>query len=296
MSSLFYNIKQGFVQIFRNRGMSLASIFAILAMLLILGLFFVLTVNLNLFTEVVKQDYDQIEVYLLDDTTKAQAEELMAQIDEQNGVTKVEYRTKKEALEILKERWGESGYLLDSLGKNPLPASILITVDSLDNAGDVARFAGALDGIDDVQYYQETVDKLTKITDFLQIGALVIMGFLVIVSVVVVSNTVKLTVFARAREIRIMKYVGATNWFIRGPFLAEGIIIGVLAALCATGLTALIYSKIIGALGTQIIAIVSSPLISVSYMTKNLIIIFLALGASIGAWGSIISMRRFLDT
>ena len=181
MSSLFYNIKQGFVQIFRNRGMSLASIFAILAMLLILGLFFVLTVNVNLFTEVVKQDYDQIEVYLLDDTTKAQAEELMAQIDEQNGVTKVEYRTKKEALEILKERWGESGYLLDSLGKNPLPASILITVDSLDNAGDVARFAGALDGIDDVQYYQETVDKLTKITDFLQIGALVIMGFLVIV-------------------------------------------------------------------------------------------------------------------
>lgn len=296
MSSLFYNIKQGFVQIFRNRGMSLASIFAILAMLLILGLFFVLTVNVNLFTEVVKQDYDQIEVYLLDDTTKVQAEELMAQIDEQKGVTKVEYRTKKEALEILKERWGESGYLLDSLGKNPLPASILITVDSLDNAGDVARFAGALDGIDDVQYYQETVDKLTKITDFLQIGALVIMGFLVIVSVVVVSNTVKLTVFARAREIRIMKYVGATNWFIRGPFLAEGIIIGVLAALCATGLTALIYSKIIGALGTQIIAIVSSPLISVGYMTKNLIIIFLALGASIGAWGSIISMRRFLDT
>ena len=296
MSSLFYNIKQGFVQIFRNRGMSLASIFAILAMLLILGLFFVLTVNVNLFTEVVKQDYDQIEVYLLDDTTKVQAEELMAQIDEQKGVTKVEYRTKKEALEILKERWGESGYLLDSLGKNPLPASILITVDSLDNAGDVARFAGALDGIDDVQYYQETVDKLTKITDFLQIGALVIMGFLVIVSVVVVSNTVKLTVFARAREIRIIKYVGATNWFIRGPFLAEGIIIGVLAALCATGLTALIYSKIIGALGTQIIAIVSSPLISVGYMTKNLIIIFLALGASIGAWGSIISMRRFLDT
>lgn len=296
MSSLFYNIKQGFVQIFRNRGMSLASIFAILAMLLILGLFFVLTVNVNLFTEVVKQDYDQIEVYLLDDTTKVQVEELMAQIDEQKGVTKVEYRTKKEALDILKERWGESGYLLDSLGKNPLPASILITVDSLDNAGDVARFAGELDGIDDVQYYQETVDKLTKITDFLQIGALVIMGFLVIVSVVVVSNTVKLTVFARAREIRIMKYVGATNWFIRGPFLAEGIIIGVLAALCATGLTALVYSKIIGALGTQIIAIVSSPLISVGYMTKNLIIIFLALGASIGAWGSIISMRRFLDT
>ena len=140
------------------------------------------------------------------------------------------------------------------------------------------------------------MDKLTKITNFLQIGALVIMAFLVVVSVVVVSNTVKLTVFARAKEIRIMKYVGATNWFIRGPFLAEGIIIGVLAALISTGLIALIYARLIESIGPQILAIVSSPLISASYMTGNMVIIFIALGASIGAWGSIISMRRFLDT
>ncbi len=296
LNSLFYNIKQGFVQIFRNRGMSLASIFSIVAMLLILGLFFVITVNINLFTEVVKQDYDQVEVFLLDETTEADARQLIAEIEKQKGVSGAEYRSKDEALEILKQRWGESGYLLDSLGNNPLPASILISVDSLDNAGAVARFAGNLDGVDDIQYYQETVDKLTKITRFLQIGALVIMIFLVVVSVVVVSNTVKLTVFARAKEIRIMKYVGATNWFIRGPFLAEGIIIGVLAALISTGLIALIYSKIIESIGTQVMAIVSSPLISASYMTVNMVIIFVALGASIGAWGSIISMRRFLDT
>ena len=296
LNSLFYNIKQGFVQIFRNRGMSLASIFSIVAMLLILGLFFVITVNINLFTEVVKQDYDQVEVFLLDETTEADALQLIAEIEKQKGVSGAEYRSKDEALEILKQRWGESGYLLDSLGNNPLPASILIGVDSLDNAGAVARFAGNLDGVDDIQYYQETVDKLTKITRFLQIGALVIMIFLVVVSVVVVSNTVKLTVFARAKEIRIMKYVGATNWFIRGPFLAEGIIIGVLAALISTGLIALIYSKIIESIGTQVMAIVSSPLISASYMTVNMVIIFVALGASIGAWGSIISMRRFLDT
>ena len=295
MNSLIYNIKQGFVQIFRNRGMSLASIFSIVAMLLILGLFFVITVNVNLFTEVVKQDYDQVEVFLLDDTTKAEAEELMSVIKQQDGVSAVEYRSKAEALEILKQRWGESGYMLDSLGKNPLPASILISGDSLDNAGDVAKFAGTLEGVDDIQYYQETVDKLTKITNFLQIGALIIMIFLVVVSVVVVSNTVKLTVFARAKEIRIMKYVGATNWFIRGPFLAEGIIIGVLAALVSTGLISLIYAKIIDAIGPQVLAIVSSPLIPVGYMTSNMIIIFIALGASIGAWGSIISMRRFLD-
>lgn len=295
LNSLVYNIKQGFLQIFRNRGMSLASIFSILAMLLILGMFFVITVNINLFTEVVKQDYDQIEVFLLDDTDKAQAEQIMTQIRTHEGVTDVQYRSKAEALEILKERWGESGYLLDSLGKNPLPASILISVESLDNAGEVAAYAGTLDGIEDVQYYQETVEKLTKITNFLQIGALIIMVFLVVVSVVVVSNTVKLTVFARAKEIRIMKYVGATNWFIRGPFLAEGIIIGMLAALISTGLIALIYKELIAAIGAQVLAIVSMPLISTQYMTGNMLIIFLALGMSIGACGSIVSMRKFLD-
>jgi len=168
LSSLFYNIKQGFIQIFRNRGMSLASIFSIVAMLLILGLFFVITVNVNLFTEVVKQDYDQVEVFLLEETTNTEAQELMAKIRARDGVTDVVYRTKDDALEIMKQRWGESGYLLDSLGENPLPASILISVESLDNAGAVAAYAGTLEGVDDIQYYQETVEKLTRITDFLR--------------------------------------------------------------------------------------------------------------------------------
>ena len=101
LNSLFYNIKQGFVQIFRNRGMSLASIFSIVAMLLILGLFFVITVNINLFTEVVKQDYDQVEVFLLDKTTKTDAQQLMSEIEKQEGVSGVEYRSTDDALKIL---------------------------------------------------------------------------------------------------------------------------------------------------------------------------------------------------
>lgn len=294
--SFAYNVKQGFLQIFRNRGMSLASVFSIIAMLMILGLFFVITVNINMFTEVVKQDYDQIEVYLLDETSEEQAEDMMKKLEAYEGVSAVSYRTEDEALEIMKERWGESGYLLDSLGENPLPCSILITVDSLDSAGEVAEYANSFEGIEDIKFYQETVEKLNRITHFLQIAVMVIMAFLVVVCVVVVSNTVKLTVFARAKEIRIMKYIGATNWFIRGPFLAEGIIIGILGALISSGLMALLYEKIVELIGAQVLAIVSCPMISVSYLAGNMVVIFLALGASIGAWGSIVSMRRFLDT
>ncbi|MEE0797849.1 MAG: permease-like cell division protein FtsX [Anaerovoracaceae bacterium] len=295
LNSLMYNIKQGFTQIFRNRGMSLASIFSILAMLFILGIFFCILVNLNLFTEVVRQDYDQVEIFLEDELTEDQTRGIMADLEEHDGVGGVAYRTKEEALDIMKERWGESGYLLDSLGENPLPASVLITVDNIEDATAVSEYAATLDGVEDIQYYRETVEKLTSVTRGLQIGALVVMAFLVIVCVVVVSNTIKLTVFARAREIRIMKYVGATNWFIRGPFMTEGIIIGVFASLVATGLMGLLYGQVVDLIGAQVIAIVSAPLISAGYMIWNMLIIFLALGVSIGAWGSLLSMRKFLD-
>ncbi|MGF6375801.1 cell division transport system permease protein [Clostridiales Family XIII bacterium PM5-7] len=295
LNSIGYNLKQAFLQIGRNKGMSVASVFAITAMMMILGLFFVITVNVNLFTEMVKQDYDQVEIFLKDETTVEQAQVIMDKVEDYKDVEKVEYRTKEDALKIMKKRWGESSYLLDSLGKNPLPNSILITANSLESANKVTDFAGSQEGVEDVKYYKETVEKLTSVTNFLQLAALVIMAFLIVVSVVVVSNTIKLTVFARAKEISIMKYVGATNWFVRGPFLVEGIAIGVFASLVSAGVTFLLYSQIVKALGTQVMTIISSPLVPAGYLAGNLICIFLAMGISIGACGSIISMRRFLD-
>ena len=295
VNKLGYNIKQAFQQISRNRGMSFTSMFAITAMMLILGLFFVVTVNLNLFTEVVKQDYNLVEIYLDDSTKESQAQDMIVDLEKISGVSEVKYRTKNEALKIMKARWGESGYLLDSLGNNPLPNSIVITVNDLKAANKVTKAASKLDGIETVKYYQETVEKLTKVTNFLQIGALAVMIFLVIVSIVVVANTIKLTVFARSKEIRIMKYVGATNWFIRGPFLTEGIIIGVLASLISAGITALVYGKVVDLVGAQVVSILSSPLVPVGYLMGNLVVIFLAMGISVGACGSIISMRKFLD-
>ena len=296
MKSLTFNLKQALQQIFRNKGMSVASIFAITAMMLILGLFFVLTVNVNLFTEMVKADYDQIEVFLEDSTSKDEAQVILEQVEAHEHVTDVEYRSKKDALKIMKKRWGENSYLLDTLGENPLPNSLLITIDDLESADAVTGYVSEFKGIEDIKYYKETVEKLTMVTDFLQIACLIIMAFLVIVSVVVVSNTIKLTVMARAKEISIMKYIGATNWFIRGPFFAEGVILGIFSSLVSAGITFVVYSKVVGAIGTQVMTILSSPLVPAGYMAGNLICIFLAMGVSIGACGSIISMRRFLDT
>lgn len=293
---IVYNIGQAFKQIWRNKGMSVASIFSITAMMLILGLFFVLTMNINLFSEMIKNDYDQVELFLEDEITREQADQMMNEVLTFGGVHDVAYRSRDEAMGILKKRWGENAYMLDNLGDNPLPNSIIITADDMESAMDISVKAAGLQGVEDVKYYRETVEKIAKVTNSIQIGALILMGVLVVISVVVVSNTIKLTVTARSREIGIMKYIGATNWFIRGPFLAEGILIGVLSSGVSALITYFAYKKIIGIVGADVIAILSSPLVPAGYLARNLVIVFLALGASVGACGSIISMRKFLDT
>ena len=295
MSRIFYNIKQALIQIVRYRTTTLASVFAITAMMLILGLFFTLAVNLNLFTEMVKRDYDTVEVFLEDDVSEDDAKAIMNEVTGINGVSDVQYRSKAEALRIMRDRWGSSGYLLDSLGGNPLPNSILVTVTSLDAADAVNSQVSAIQGVESTKYYKETVDKLTKVTNFLQYGSVAIMLFLVLISIIVVSNMIKLTVFARAREISIMKYIGATNWFIRGPFLVEGIIIGMISAAIAAGIVFIVYSNVVDVIGMKVMTILSSPLVPPEYLMRNLLIIFIALGVGIGSTGSIISMRKFLE-
>lgn len=297
MISRFKNTtKQAFKQIGRNGAMTFASVFAITAMLLILGLFFVVIINVNMATESIKGDYNNIEVYMKDSTSEKVILKDMTTIEKWGNVKNVDYRSKEDAFKILKERWGDSGYLLDSLGENPLPNSIVITVKNLEKASDISEKSKDLSGVEDVKYYKDTVDKLLKATNVMQWAAIILILFLIVVSTVVVANTIKLTVLNRSEEISIMKYVGATNWFIRGPFLLEGIIIGAFSALLSSGIVLFIYSRIIASVGNELLTVLSVPLVPIGFLAFNLILIFLALGISIGSWGSIISMRRFLDT
>ena len=231
----FYTLKQAFLQVFRNRTMSIASIFAITAMLLILIIFFILVINVNTAAQMIQNDYDSIEIFLEDDMIKQDAQTIVDDISVREGVDEAYYKSRETAMDEFKARWGKNAYLLDSLKENPLPNSIVIMISDLEKATSLAETAATYDGVEDVKFYKDTVDKLLDATRFIQLAAVVIMVFLIIVSVVVVSNTIKLTVFNRSNEISIMKYIGATNWFIRGPFLAEGIIIGIISAGISVG-------------------------------------------------------------
>ncbi len=296
MSKFMYSLKQSTKQIKRNKGMAFTSVFAITAMLIILGLFMMVIININTAAETIKNDYNNIEVFMKDEVEEKTIKEIKSSIEKWDDVKTVSYRSKEDAMEILKVRWGENGFLLDGLAENPLPNSLVITVEDLDKSDKIAAKSEKIEGAEDVKFYKDTVEKLLKTTQGFQITALIIMIFLVIVSTVVVANTIKLTVFNRADEIIIMKYVGATNWFIRAPFLLEGIMLGIVSALLSSAIITLIYQSAIKIVGDEILTILSTPMVPLSFLSLNLVWIFIAIGVSIGAWGSIISMRRFLDT
>jgi cell division transport system permease protein len=216
-------------------------------------------------------------------------------LEQTDGVDKVEYVTKDQALETLRDRWGENGYLLENLPENPLPDSYTVYVTDKDAANNVATLAPGIEGVDDVVYYRDTIEKLAQVSRFIELGSIIAMAFLVIVSIVIVANTIKLTVFNREKEISIMKYLGATNWFVKAPFIWGGIIIGILSSVIATGLTYVIYKRIVSIIGGDILRILSVNLVPAEQLTLTLLASFLCLGIGIGVIGSAISIRKFLN-
>ena len=298
-NALGYSFRQALKQTGRNRTMMVTSLFSITAMMLILGLFFILVVNINTMTASIRDEFDIVEIYLYDDAENGEIYSMIDQISKLSYVDDVQYVSKEQALEEMRKLWDDKSYLLDGFndeaGNNPLPRSLRVTMNDMEYAGSFVDYIEKYKAIENVQYGQNEVEKILRITNGIQIGAMILIIFLIIVSVVVVSNTIKLTVLARGQEISIMKYVGATNWFVRGPFLIEGILIGVIAAVISAILTAILYSVIVANLADRVLVLFSTNFVPVGFLSGNLIVIFLALGISIGAIGSLISMRRFLE-
>ncbi|MDO5332280.1 MAG: permease-like cell division protein FtsX, partial [Bacillota bacterium] len=184
--TLGYSIKEAFKQVNRNKGMSIASIFSITAMLLILAVVLSITININYLTENVKSQFDTVEVFLEDSITQTSAEKIGRSIANLDGVASYEYISKDQAMTEFKTRWGDSAYLLESLSENPLPNSLRVKLADLNYGSAVKTKCQTIKGVEDVRFYADEVNKVIKITNIIEKGALVIILFLVIVSVVVV--------------------------------------------------------------------------------------------------------------
>lgn len=286
-----YFIAEGTKSIIKNRMMSLASITTVTAALFILGIFMLLAVNVNRIVNTVEKRIE-IQVFLEDDITTLKQQKIENTIDEIQGVKEIKFESKEEALEKFREQLGENEDLAKGLEmKNPLPASFIIKVETPEDVKYVSGELTKIEGVDEVKDGREIIDKIIKISSFVRITSIALMTILGLIAIFLISNTIKLTVYARKREIGIMKYIGATNWFIRWPFIIEGVLLGFIGALIAILSLTYGYSYAAKAVSESIMIF---SLVSTDEALRSISWQFCIVGVSIGGLGSLLSLRKFL--
>ncbi len=290
--SIKYFVKDAFKSIKRNKTLSIASAATVAATLFILGVVSLTLVNVN---KAVNQLGSKVEarVFLKDDIKNEDKDKLKKTIEGVDGVLEVKLETKEQALEKMKEQLqDDSGALVAGFNKkNPLPSSYIVRVNNPKAVDDVLAKIKDAPGIEKIKDARQLIDQVTKLTDSAtMIGGITALVF-VLVSLFLIGNTIKITVFSRKREIGIMKYVGATDWFIRWPFIIEGILLGILGAL----ISVIILYGLYGFAQTKAAdMLLGFNLVARSYILKVTIWQFLLGGMVIGSLASIISMRKFL--
>lgn len=288
-------IKQGFQGMWRNRGMGIASVSSISAVLLILGVVLILILTINNIVLETKTKFDEIQIYLEDGLSNADYDRIENRIRDMEGVLSLVFISKEQGLEIMKEGWEEEAYLLEGLEENPLQDSYIIQLLDIKYAEEIVSNLRNIEGIEDVKYYQDVIDKLMLVANYIRFGGIVIIGALMLVSIFIISNTIKVTVTARRREINIMKYVGATNGYIRGPFIIEGILFGLIGAAVSILIIKFGYEYFFKSVNDKLYLLFTVYLVPPTLLIKDIAIMFTAIGVGIGALGSLVSLKRFLN-
>lgn len=287
-----YHLKQGIKSIFRNKMMSIASISTVMASLLILGIFYLTVTNVNYMVRGVEASV-QVKAFLKDNITEEQKGLIDTEISKISGVTKVEFESKEQALKNFKSQLGDNSSLVDGVDPNKvMPESYIISLDNPRVVDSVVNKLKTMQGVDEIKDGRTYVDKLIKITDFIKNLSLGLMIILLVVSVFLISNTIKLTVMARRREIGIMKYIGATNWFIRWPFVIEGMLLGIIGSAISGALISYGYSLAFESAGKKLIIV---NLIAPGKVIPQMEAMFIVIGVLLGFIGSTASMRKFLN-
>lgn len=288
-----YFFSEAFKNIFSNGWMTIASIFTVVASLLVLGVFLTLSINVNNMVGNLEESY-QIVVFIDEKVNDDGVRAIGSDIKDLPNVTDAILTTSAERLENLREKMGENGSKLDRYtDDNPLRNMYQVTLIDLSKSADTIKELEKIDGISKIQRNEEAINKLVTAANYIQNFSLWIIVALALVSIFIISNTIRLTVYTRRKEINIMKFVGATDWFIRWPFIIEGIFIGLIGAAVAIALIMGGYSLLIGVVDSLNIAFVTmKPL---SELLGKIVGSSLGLGAVLGGIGSYISVRKHLN-
>lgn len=273
--------------------MGFASVSSISAVLVILGAVLILIMSINSLVKDIQTRFDEVEIFLEEDITKENKERIVDFAESESSIKSIEYISPEEALEILEENWGDDSYLLE--GVKDLPDSYKIRVNDIKNTNRIVEQMKQIDGIIRVKYNQDIINKLTTFARYIRLGGIIVIAVLIAISVFIISNTIKLTVASRKREINIMKYVGATNAYIKTPFIIEGILFGIVAAGVSITIVYFGYGYLVGLIKERLYVIFNVLLVQPETILKDISIMFLVIGAGIGALGSMISMKKYLN-
>ena len=285
-SSIGYTISEAIKSMGKQKKMTSASIIIMVATMFMFGIFYVIGENIN-YVMIQIESEQGMQVNILDDATNEQIEELGNNIRKIEGVNNVTFKSKEDALATMKETLGEHQDLLESyVEDNPFPAS----------NEEVQAQIKELDFVDDINSRNDTISNLEKLAKGIRVTSFVLLFLLVIISLFIISYTIKLTVHARRREISIMKYVGGTNNFIRGPFIVEGIVIGIISSLISLLILGIIYRFGLGkVVESSVFSFMTITLYSFNDIFAKILGVYLLLGIGMGVIGSTISMKRYLD-
>ncbi len=287
--------RQSFKSMWRNRGMGLASISSISAVLVILGFVLILIMSINSLVIDVQNRFDEIEIFLAKDINDESKDKIETYAEGQDGVISVEYISQEDAIETMKEQWGEEAYLLEGIGEDTLPDSYIIKLEDIQDTEKIVEAINAIDGVEKVKYHKEIIEKLTTLASYIRLGGVILIGILIAISVFIISNTIKLTVLSRKREINIMKFVGATNSYIKTPFVLEGILFGILASFISIVIVYFGYEYLFESINEKLYVLFSVILVPPEAILKDVAIMFISIGSGIGAIGSMVSMRKHLN-
>ena len=291
---LNYLIGEGIRNLFKNKKSTMSSLMIMCATMLIFGLFFVIGENLNAFVENVA-DAQEIRVIIDNDATDSEIEEEGNEILGIDGVKSAEFVSKDEALDYMKDMLGDE--LLEGYSeRNILSAAYNVTLTDLKLNNDVQDSINQIPHVKKIVSSNQVISQIISLAKGVRIITAGILALLIVISVSIITNTIKLAVHSRRKEISIMKYVGATNSFIRWPFLVEGLIIGIVSGLLSVALIGGVYTGIAHKLAeTSFLQMANWTLLNFSDMFNLILIVYLGLGIGIGILGSSISMRKYLE-
>lgn len=292
ISTINYFITDAFKSLKRNTTISIASILTVLATLFVFGVFLLTGLNVSRGVADVESKIE-VKVFLKDDITMIQQRDIEVKLRSTSGVKAVEFETKDQAMKNLREQFKDNAAILSGYDEknNPLQNSFMVKIKSPDAASGIESAVKGMDGLDEVVNQQDLVSKIASVTKTIRWVGVGLFVVLIGVSLFLIVNTIKLTVYSRRREVGIMKFVGATDWFIRWPFIIEGMVIGVVGAVASNVLLYFGYKAVHGWVTTTVY---TAQLVTPSYVLATMSLQFVFAGMFIGVFGSIIALRKFL--